>query len=422
MVHEWMVIGGGPVGALAVGVLLKRGVRAIHWIDPCFERLGRLGERYASVPANTRNDRLVSMFQSLPALNFEASQTRLRHSGTGRVLLDGDPMSTMPLQASIDALRQGSNAIRQDARVAAHRGLAVRLCGDQEAARGVQWRADVALADDHGCLRRPSSSTKTLLAERVILSPGALPRLPPSRLVTALTSHGVRLLAHDDAVVPALLSSLVQSNPTLRGARFAIVGGSHSGMLAARNALDLCAAASVEIFSRGPLRLAEEREGWIKFDGTGLKGDVRAWAVDQLSKGRRPSDQGSCVRVHTDAPCSGDDAQDIDELARRVIASRADWLIWATGFERRAWTDAPTSGAAASEAPLPRTSWSGRHVDLVRATYDGQTGAINGAHGLHGVGIAFPEVYTDIEGHTEPRVGFVSSFVAHCNRIVDSAS
>ena len=38
--------------------------------------------------------------------------------------------------------------------------------------------------------------------------------------------------------------------------------------------------------------------------------------------------------------------------------------------------------------------------------------------GLHGIGIGFPEVCTDPEGDTEPRVGYVNSLVAHVQRIV----
>ena len=86
-----------------------------------------------------------------------------------------------------------------------------------------------------------------------------------------------------------------------------------------------------------------------------------------------------------------------------------DWLVWATGFERR-----PDGSVA-----LTRVLWSGAPLDLASAAYNGQNGLIAGAERLHGIGMAFPEVYTDPEGHTEPRVGYVSSLVEHVGRLID---
>ena len=43
------------------------------------------------------------------------------------------------------------------------------------------------------------------------------------------------------------------------------------------------------------------------------------------------------------------------------------------------------------------------------------------APGLYGAGIAFPEVWTDPEGFTEARVGFVLHYLAHLDRIFDAA-
>ena len=70
---------------------------------------------------------------------------------------------------------------------------------------------------------------------------------------------------------------------------------------------------------------------------------------------------------------------------------------------------------------LPSVSWDGRDVDLVSTSYNGRNGAIAGTDGLHGIGVAFPEVYTDPEGHTETRVGYVNSLVEHVGRIVAAA-
>lgn len=99
------VVGGGPCGIFAVAALLKSGVKRVHWIDPAAPgTCGRLG-RYGSVPANTRNDRLIEAFQGLPALRFDHYQAR-RVSGTR--LLDADPMGTEPLGGALDGKRDGT--------------------------------------------------------------------------------------------------------------------------------------------------------------------------------------------------------------------------------------------------------------------------------------------------------------------------
>ena len=84
--HDWLVIGGGAAGTLAVAVLLDRGATRIAWVDPSFEEMGRLAE-YGSVPANTRNDRLMTMFRSLAPLNFDSAQARRRARGEQVVLI-----------------------------------------------------------------------------------------------------------------------------------------------------------------------------------------------------------------------------------------------------------------------------------------------------------------------------------------------
>ena len=186
----------------------------------------------------------------------------------------------------------------------------------------------------------------TVSARSVIIATGAVPRQPPPTLLAALRARGVRLLSHDDAVSTARLRARLHAHDghTLLGRRFAVVGGSHSGVLAARHVLELCAAASVDIYRRGPLRLAEERDGWIKYDGTGLKGVARAWAVDVLQSVQRDAscnastqpipvqaatEGGSAplsalrrVRVHEDAPHTGDAIADAAKLADRIVAAR----------------------------------------------------------------------------------------------------
>ena len=296
-VEDWLVVGGGPVGTLALAVLLSdariSNVR-FAWVDPNFKQMGRLG-RYGSVPANTRTDRLLSVFRSLPALDFDAAQARRRAApNVTRVLSDGEPLGTEPLQASIDALKDGSDAIRRHRRVYALSGAVTALRGKP----GSSWEATIS-----------GAATRVIQAQRVLLATGAAPRLPPPALLSAIATRcgefrrTFKLLGFDDVVTPHRLLELVVRQPSLRNARFAIIGASHSGMLAARNVVEYANATAVHIYSRGGVRLADERDGWIKYDGTGLKGDVRAWAVEVLRvNGSRASCDGA-QQGHTQPQC-----------------------------------------------------------------------------------------------------------------------
>ena len=126
---DWLIVGGGPVGTVALAALIARVTPAsmFCWADPRFGAMGRLGV-YASVPANTRTDRLLKLFRSLPSLDFEAAQARRRANGT-RVLSDGDELGTESLQLSIDALLDGSEALRRLPQVTAIHGSVRELHG-----------------------------------------------------------------------------------------------------------------------------------------------------------------------------------------------------------------------------------------------------------------------------------------------------
>lgn len=371
---DWLVVGAGPCGIFAVASLLRRGAK-VTWIDPSFST-GRLS-RYGSVPANTRNDRLCRAFQSLPHLQFAPRQA----SRAGPSLARTDPGSTASLQLSIDALRDGSEALQSHEAVRAVQGSVHLLAGD-----GDGWRAETC----------PSGE---LRSRNVLLCTGAAPRLPSPALTARLAAAGIPVLDHDTVVTPAAFEADGLAR-RLRGSRLAVVGGSHSGLLAARNAVRLAGCERVDVYGRGAaVKFAEERPDYIKYDGTGLKGEVAAWAREAL-------DQGLVRYCRVPARVPGDEA-----LAAALVASAPAAVAFTAGFDR-----ALRDGGGPA---LPAASWEGQPLDLAAAEHCGRTGRI--ARGLHGGGIAFPEVWTDPEGHTEPRVGFVRSYVAHLERIFDAA-
>ncbi|GMI07887.1 hypothetical protein TrRE_jg5465 [Triparma retinervis] len=153
-------------------------------------------------------------------------------------------------------------------------------------------------------------------------------------------------------------------------------------MLAAQN---LCNAgippSSITVVHRSPLRYAEAMPGgWVKYDGSGLKGTVAEWCKNDL-----PSEikfLKTSPDVFTSLPSSAS-----------VIFSHA----W-EHESRPTWIGGPLPPHDGYSGTFPTTS---------------------AQNLLHAVGFAFPEMYTDGEGHEEFRVGFNYVFYLHLCRMME---
>uniref|UniRef100_A0A0G4FSD1 FAD/NAD(P)-binding domain-containing protein n=1 Tax=Chromera velia CCMP2878 TaxID=1169474 RepID=A0A0G4FSD1_9ALVE len=236
MVFEWLVVGGGPIGTCAVGTLLQRCFDKVGWVERGeFKPLGRLSV-YGSVPANTRNDRIVEAFCGLDAFVFEEKQ---RERPEGTQLFSQPPMKTARLQLSLDALRDGSESMRAS-------------CKDRLWSR--EGVCVIGMSSDGNLWRVETASGEILEARRVILATGGEPKVPDAFLTKRLEEAGIRVLHHDDVVVP---SRLEEHSPSYR--KLGVVGGSHSGMLAAMNFLSVKPTGSVCVLDRKSRpRFAEE--------------------------------------------------------------------------------------------------------------------------------------------------------------------
>lgn len=65
--YQWAVIGAGPAGVIAIGILLEQKIPAhqIIWFDPEFN-VGRVGKYYQQVPANSRAQEIVALIKNSP--------------------------------------------------------------------------------------------------------------------------------------------------------------------------------------------------------------------------------------------------------------------------------------------------------------------------------------------------------------------
>ena len=358
---EWLVIGGGPTGTCAVGWLLGKKL-SVGWVDPSFSSQGRLG-KYGSVPANTRNDRLLDAFQSIDDFEFQKHQAER----SGDKLSTEKLMETSKLQFSLDVLRDASASMRARGKLKfCKEDLITKLVGD-----GMCWTAETK----KGPLVR---------AKRVILATGAVPKGPDTDQRQRLTDAGIRIFDHDDVVTPAILKEIDLTGIT----KLAVIGGSHSGMLAAQNFLEQTKSGEVLVFDRKPEpRFAEERDGWIKYDGTGLKATVADWTRDMLYTTKDPRLRYSQID---------------DDLVATLRKNAVDAVVFTIGFSAIQPMDILFNGSPVDvTGPKPHNPRNGRL-----------------APGLHGVGIAFPEYWTDEDGYNEPRVGFVCSYLKHLDRLI----
>ena len=234
----------------------------------------------------------------------------------------------------------------------------------------------------------------------------------------------------EDALDRDRLRSLVHGSGLLR---WAVIGGSHSGMLAVMNLAEELATATMHHTNIGskPIVVSAYKSGlvfaeprldadpiWNKHDGIGLKGPVAQWSKRHFGT----EDDTVATQAFRVRALDMDGVGDCEVL--RVDVNRASLLetlesqgveavVNATGFDHA--------------ATLPTVTFDGQTIDLVaahRATGDGlweQCTTGNLAHGLYGAGIAFPQFWTDPEGDVEPRVGFGQNFSEYIAQLIPGA-
>lgn len=184
----------------------------------------------------------------------------------------------------------------------------------------------------------------------------------------------------------------------------AVIGASHSAILVLRNLYNLATSPDQEFqnlrikwFTRHELRYAEERDGWIKRDNTGLKGEVATWAKENLEADTLPTSDVSkyLEKVKTSTETEKDDYE------KHLPGCHC--VVQAIGFTKN---------------KLPAIERDGTPLEI---TYNHETSEFVDAEGktirgLYGAGIAFPEKVVDPEGTTEYAVG-LWKFMKYLKRV-----
>jgi hypothetical protein len=234
------VIGAGPAGVIAVGVLLDAGVPAseILWCDEEFS-VGRMGRWYAEVPANNSAERFISFFNECHA--FGEVDTPAVHA-----LRTADPERIYTLKLIVDPLQDVTNHFLSKV-------------------SGVRGRVEeLSYADDMWNIRVQDQWHQ---AQRVIIATGCHPRS-----LGYACPHEISL---DIALTKDSLAQQVSHEDTV-----AVIGDAHSAVLVMKYLHELGAGRIINFYRHPLLYLPDKCERQNEY----LGGIAAEWAREVLDK------------------------------------------------------------------------------------------------------------------------------------------
>ncbi|KAI9054559.1 hypothetical protein LZ554_001714 [Drepanopeziza brunnea f. sp. 'monogermtubi'] len=378
--YEAVVVGAGPAGIAVVGNLLEQNKAPILWVDHELQG-GRLNKYYREVPSNTKVKRFISYAEGVSPFLAVAKETPAPNAYTH--LKDLDQENTCQIAEAADLCLMLTKGLNES------RGVHKQL-GEVSGASWSDlnnWSVTVTSPDE----KFPGPSTVS--ANLLVLCTGAAPKTGP------LPVTSVKEIGLDPALNPPLLANIL---PSTEKQTVGVIGASHSAILVLRNLCDLASSSHphlrIKWFTRHPLRYAEERDGWIFRDNTGLKGAVATWAKENLEEDVLPSSDVS--RFLEKVSTTGDKEQDT-YLEHLPACSH---VVQAIGFHQN---KIPVLEQGGKKLEV-------RHNDRTAGFADTSGDKVKG---LYAAGIAWPEKVTDPEGNVEHAVG-LAKFMDYLKRVV----
>ncbi|CZT45920.1 uncharacterized protein RSE6_06277 [Rhynchosporium secalis] len=377
--YEAVVVGAGPAGIAVVGNLLEQKRGPILWVDHEL-KAGRLNKYYREVPSNTKVKRFVTYAEGVTPFLDIAKETRTPNAYTHLKSLDQE--DTCHIAQAADLCLMLTEGLNESKGV--HKQLG--NVSDASWSDSTNWNVTVTSPDEK--FPGPTSVSADLL----VLCTGSAPTKRP------LPVDGLKDIGLDPALNPPLLAKLISktSNQTV-----GVIGASHSAILVLRNLYNLAQSTHPNLkvlwFTRHSLRYAEERDGWIFRDNTGLKGAVATWAKENLEEDVSASSDVSKyitkINTHTD-----------EEEAYKRHLPTCTHVVQAVGFRQN---------------KLPMLT---RNGEEFKAVYNNRTAEFTDEKGeevknLYAAGIAWPEQVTDPEGNVEHAVG-LAKFMNYLKRVV----
>ncbi|KAL2069675.1 hypothetical protein VTL71DRAFT_14354 [Oculimacula yallundae] len=377
--YEAVVVGAGPAGIAVVGNLLEQKRSPILWVDHEL-KAGRLNKYYREVPSNTKVKRFATYADAVTPFLEIAKETRTPNAYTHLKSLDQEDTCYIAQAADLCLmLTEGLNESR-----GVHKQLGD--VSDASWSDSTNWNVTITSPDE----KFPGPTTVS--ANLLVLCTGSSPTTRP------LPVSNIQDIGLDPALNPPLLAKLI---PSTKDQTIAVIGASHSAILVLRNLYNLASSTHPKLrvlwFTRHELRYAEERDGWIFRDNTGLKGAVATWAKENLEEDVMTSSDVSkyITKINTKVD---------EEGAYKRHLPGCTHVIQAVGFRQ-------------DKLPVLK-----RNGEVFEPVYNNRTAGFKDAKGeevknLYAAGIAWPEQVTDPEGNVEHAVG-LAKFMNYLKRVV----
>ncbi|KAK3983902.1 pyridine nucleotide-disulfide oxidoreductase-domain-containing protein [Cladorrhinum sp. PSN332] len=396
-----IVVGAGPAGIATVGNLLetiKDG--KIIWIDRHFNG-GRINSAYREVPGNTAVKLFVDYAKAVePFRNIIESAPK---PNPITVLEDLPQDGTCSLSYAGDMLKFLTESLLEHPGLSPYKG---DVTAAQRDTGNSMWTVATAATEAFAGLAPALLVSAPLLVYCTGSHPtkGLMPSFPSD-----LKSSPLEELPLDTALTPSALSALLKSklktkverseNNGGRGAKLEIgvIGGSHSAVLVLMNLYAIAKEypnreIRIKWFPRSEtLKYAEQRDGYILNDNTGLKGQAAKFAREMLDgDALHNSHAGKFISRHV---LQG--SEEAQWMTMEFGLFDCDLCVHAIGYERD---------------PLPCTVIGKQEITdeerQLTVKVSPKSGAIGKkANALYGAGIAFPEEVDTPEGSKEMAVG-----------------
>lgn len=274
---EWTIVGAGPSGITAIGILIDLGVppHLINWIDPLFN-VGRLGEYYEHVPGNTKNKMYIDFLKQCKIFQ-EVSSNSLQN------LYSLDLEKCDILKIIIEPLKDITAFLRT--KVQSIEGFLDELYFENNV-----WKIKV--------------KNNYFTSRHVILASGSKPK----ELEYSITD----IIPLDYALDKYILEKMVKPID-----KIAVIGSSHSAVLILKFLSEI-SVKSIYHFYRHPFTFAIDMGDWTLNNTNGLKGIAAEWVKNILEK-NPPSNLFQYKNT---------------EENRKLYFPECNKIIYAIGYER----------------------------------------------------------------------------------------
>jgi len=289
--QEWAIVGAGPAGICVIGVLLDLGIpeKNISWIDPEFN-VGRLGQHYQNVPANTQNRMFIHFLNSCKIF-CKCDSPSMTY------LYNLDPDKEYELKTIVEPLKDITDYLCTQ--------VVTHTC------------SMTSLDYKNGLWNIGLQDNSYVRAKNVILATGSRPRV--------LNYECNTIIPLDIALDRFLLEKHIQENDSI-----AVIGGAHSAILILKFLSEMNVARILNFYTK-PLEYSVEVAPDVTPMPNGLSGIAARWAYHVLDKDTPPN----ILRIRS------------TDLSRKAWLPICNKIIYACGYDRN---DLPViNGSAAQE-------------------------------------------------------------------------